>query len=197
MTFVENILNRLFPKEKETIKHRENAKYTLEDKDSVRQWMRSGEGQKLFEAVYSNYHLQKIGEEVSPEIQVYRSPYANGIAVFYDFPFNSENFRQLFFAFGERMLDLGYDRVSIERSVQEKKQGINVTEKQYLKPKPTLMADQTDQLFGNVTIEKVLVNHQPQMIKILVTVYSDRLYTKAKSFDSFIEAIFNHPNKNE
>ncbi|UCS93757.1 hypothetical protein KZP23_01590 [Echinicola marina] len=197
MTFVENILNKLFPKDKETISHRENAKYGPEDKANVQQWMRSAEGKKLFESIYSSYHLEKIGEVSNPEIQIYRSPYANGIAIFYDFPFNSENFYQLFFAFGERMLALGYDRVSIERSVQEKKQGINITEKQYLKPKPTLMADQTEQLFGNVTIEKVLVNHQPQMIKILVTVYSDRLYTKAKSFDSFIEAIFNHPNKHE
>lgn len=192
MTFVDDILKRIFPKNEKTICHRENAKYSDEDRKATLLWMMSEEGRSVFENVYSSYQLQKSGEEGSPEVHVYRSPYANGIAVFYDLPFNSKTFSKLFFAFGERIVDLGYDRVSLERSVQEKTHGVNTTEKQYLKPKPTLMAGQTDQLFGNVSIEKVSVNEQPQMIKILVTVYSDRLYTEARSFESFIEAIFNH-----
>jgi len=192
MTFVDDLLKKIFPKNEKTISHRENAKYSKEDRNDTLGWMMSEEGMSTFESVYNSYHLQKEGEESTPEVHVYRSPYANGIAVFYGLPFNSKTFSKLFFAFGERIVDLGYDRVSIERAVQEKSQGVNITEKQYLKPKPALLAGQTDQLFGNISIEKVSVNHQPQMIKVLVTVYSDRLYTEARSFESFIEAIFNH-----
>ncbi|GAB3645487.1 hypothetical protein GCM10028791_03690 [Echinicola sediminis] len=192
MTFVDDILKKIFPKDEKAVSHRENTKYTEEDRKEIKLWMMSAEGESAFDAIYGNYQLQKKGEETTPEIHVYRSPYANGIAIFYDLPFNPKTFSKLFFAFGERIVDLGYDRVSIEKTVQEKAQGVNITEKQYLKPIPTLMAGQTDQLFGNISIEKVSVNHQPQMIKILVTVYSDRLYTQARSFESLVEVMFNH-----
>ncbi|AWW30113.1 hypothetical protein DN752_08230 [Echinicola strongylocentroti] len=191
MKFVDDILKKLFSDKNTALTHKENFVQEAGEKEAIRSWMASPKGKEVFELIHSNYHLQKKGQETNPEMQVFRSPYANGIAVFYDLPLNSETFSQLFFGFGQRIVDLGYERVSLDRTIQEKASGVNTTEKQYLKPKATFTADRTDQLFGNVAIEKVSVNHKPQMIKILVTVYSDRLYTKARSFESFIEAIFN------
>ncbi|WP_200974379.1 hypothetical protein [Echinicola sp. 20G] len=191
MKFVDTILKKLFPGNGETYTHKENFSQADGEAVEIQDWMASEEGRSIFEMIYKNYHLQKTGEEITPEMHVFRSPYANGIAILYDLPLKTKTFSQLFFAFGQRIVDLGYERVSLDRTIQERDPGVNITEKQYLKPKATFKADQTDQLFGNVAIEKVSVNHQPQMIKILVTVYSDRLYTKARSFDAFIEAIFN------
>lgn len=195
MKFVEDILKKLFADKNAAVIHKENFRQEEGEEAEVAEWKDSPEGKRIFETIYTNYQLQKTGEEVTPEMHVFRSPYANGIAVFYDSPLDSKTFSQLFFAFGQRMLDLGYERVSLDRTIQEKATGVNTTEKQYLKPRATFTADRTDQLFGNVAIEKVAVNHQPQMIKILVTVYSDRLYTKARSFESFIEALLN-PSSN-
>ncbi|GGF21490.1 hypothetical protein [Echinicola rosea] len=191
MKFVDDILKKLFSDKNTALTHKENFVQEEEEVAALFQWMASPEGKEIFELIYSNYLLQKKGEETVPELQVFRSPYANGIAISYDLPLNSKTFSRLFFAFGQRIVDLGYERVSLDRTIQEKASGVNTTEKQYLKPKATFTAERTDQLFGNVAIEKVSVNHKPQMIKILVTVYSDRLYTKARSFESFIEAIFN------
>ncbi|GGZ36023.1 hypothetical protein GCM10007049_31650 [Echinicola pacifica] len=191
MKFVDDILKKLFTDKSAAVTHKENFTPSQSEMAETYKWSQSAEGQQLFDLLYQNIHLQKAGEIVPPELQIFRSPYANGLALFYEAPLDSESFSHLFFAFGQRIVDLGYERVSLDRTIQEKPTGVNITEKQYLKPKTSYMAERTEQLFGNVAIEKVSVNHQPQMIKILVTIYSDRLYTKARSFDTFVESLFN------
>lgn len=162
MKFVDEILKRLFSDKNTAMTHKENFVQEEGEVEALLQWMDSVDGKEVFELIYNNYHLQKSGQETTPELQVFRSPYANGIAISYDLPLNSKTFSRLFFAFGQRIVDLGYERVSLDRTIQEKASGVNTIEKQYLKPKATFSAARTDQLFGNVAIEKVSVNHKPR-----------------------------------
>jgi hypothetical protein len=191
-SFIEDVLGKLFPKKSSPVNIKVNFTQTESEKENTDSWLSSQEGESLIKLVFKNYHFKKSGINVHPEIHILNSPYANGFAVSYESPFNEKTFSQLFFAFGRRMLDLGYQRVSLDRKIEEIQENVRTTEKQYFKP-PLNTADLTqkiDQLFGNVSIEKVSINEKPSYLKILVTVYSDHLYRQAKPFDLFVEELF-------
>ncbi|MDN3668428.1 hypothetical protein QWY93_03685 [Echinicola jeungdonensis] len=192
MTFADDILGRLFPKKQKGLEHRENFRLTEQERKEMLKWYYSEEGQKLFSKIYQNYHLKKTGENTTPELYIYRSPYANGLAIEYDFTFSPETFSCLFFAFGQRIVDLGYERVSLDRIIRDQQGGVSIIEKQYFKPKMTRsrIGQTIKQLYGNVTIEKVTVNQEPKILKILATVYADRMYEDAMPFENFIEVLF-------
>jgi hypothetical protein len=69
---------------------------------------------------------------------------------------------------------------------------VRVTEKFYLKPplQAPVENELISQLFGNVSIEKISVDNKPSYLKLLVTVYSDRLYQNAKPFDQMMDRLF-------
>ena len=87
---------------------------------------------------------------------------------------------------------MGYRRVSLDRKIEEVHDLVRVTEKYYFKP-PLSAADldnKIDQLFGNISLEKIYLNNKPNFLKVLVTVYADRLYLKAAPFDRFMDQLF-------
>ncbi len=192
MSFVDDILKRLFPERNTQEVYRENFQPSSSEVEANTDWHHSAEGQSYFDLVHKNYQLKKGGVLADPAVHILQTPYANGLAVEFDKPFSEKTFSGLFFAFGQRVVDLGYQRLSLDRKIQEKADGVSIIEKQYFKPKTALSTSggKIDQLYGNVTIEKELVNNRSQMLKILTTIYSDHLYLKARSFDEFIEVLF-------
>jgi hypothetical protein len=191
-SFIDDVLGKLFPKKSTPVNIKENFVQTIEEKENIDSWMVSDEGEAFLKLVSKNYHFKTSGMNSHPEVHILKSPYANGFAISYESPFTEKTFSQLFFAFGRRMLDLGYQRISLDRKIEEINEIVRTTEKQYFKP-PLNSGDFTekiDQLFGNVSIEKVSINDKPSFLKVLVTVYSDSLYLKAKPFDLFIDKLF-------
>ncbi|WP_373496073.1 hypothetical protein [Aquiflexum sp.] len=191
-SFIDDVLGKLFPKKFTPLNIKENFLQTVEEIENTDSWMVSDEGEALMQLVSKNYHFKTSGMNSHPEVHILKSPYANGFAISYESPFSEKTFSQLFFAFGRRMLDLGYQRVSLDRKIEEIQENVRTTEKQYFKP-PLNKVDFTekiDQLFGNVSIEKVSINDKPNFLKVLVTVYSDHLYLEARPFDLFIEELF-------
>lgn len=193
-SFIEDIISKLFPKKSLPFSHKENFNQSPDDVEDLGNWLQSEEARDLIGLISKNYYFKTSGIQSHPEIHILNSPYANGFAVSFENPLTSKTFSQLFFAFGLRMLDLGYHRVSLDRKMEEVNEQVKTTEKQYFKP-PLSSADfsrKIDQLYGNVSIEKVSIDDKPSFLKVLVTVYSDHLYQKAQPFDEFIEALFQH-----
>lgn len=191
-SFIDDVLGKLFPKKSTPVNIKENFVQTMDEIENTDSWMVSDEGEALIQLICKNYHFKTSGMNSHPEIHILKSPYANGFAVSYESPFTEKTFSQLFFAFGRRMLDLGYQRVSLDRKIEEIQDNVRTIEKQYFKP-PLSNADFTekiDQLFGNVSIEKVSINDKPSFLKVLVTIYSDHLYLKARPFDLFVDKLF-------
>ena len=193
MTFIEDIFGKLFPDRQRKLTYKENFTQTQNEKTATLDWMESEIGKEALSKVYTNFHLKKAGITDKPTLHVLTSPYANGFAVTYESPFTVEIFQQLFFSFGQRMLALGYQRVSLDRKMQELQDTVKITEKLYFKPplSAASLGQKIDQLFGNVTIEKVFFDDKPSFLKVLVTVYADHLYLPAKPFDDFVERVFN------
>src|SRR5690606_13105435 len=115
MTFINDIIKRLFPDQKANISHKENIAQSVEEEQNIKEWMHSEVGKNSFGKIYKNYHLKKAGIKDNPEVHILSTPYANGFAITFESPITEEIFSNLFFAFGNRMLDLGYYRVSLDR----------------------------------------------------------------------------------
>ncbi|HLT08140.1 MAG TPA: hypothetical protein VK014_11470 [Cyclobacteriaceae bacterium] len=192
MTDINDMLNRLFGGDQPVLNHKENIRYPEEAHEQIIKWMASADGKQIFREIRLAYHLKNAGLEERPEIYLLNSPYANGFALAYNEMVTEKTFSNLFFAFGARMLDLGYYRVSLDRTIREEGDGVKISEKQYFKPLVHTDTDQkVDQLFGNVSIEKELIDNRPRYLKVLVTVYSDQHYQDACSFAEFMEELFN------
>jgi hypothetical protein len=162
MTFIDDILGKLFSDNKQDFNYKENFTQSIEDEQGIRNWLDSEDGKTVISQVYQLYHLKKAGVSEKPDILLMTSPYANGFALPFEDPLTEEIFSSLFFAFGLRMLDLGYYRVSLDRSFHESAGMMKITEKQYFKPlNRKIPSQKKDQIFGNVSIEKVLVGHKP------------------------------------
>jgi hypothetical protein len=193
MTYIEEIIGKLFPERQKKLTYKENFTQSEDEMSATLGWMESEEGKGALAKVYNNLHLKKAGITDKPTLHILASPYANGFAVTYEHPFTSKIFQQLFFTFGQRMLALGYQRVSLDRKMKELQDSVQITEKLYFKPplSSASLSQKIDQLFGNVTIEKVSLDDKPSFLKVLVTVYADHLYLPAKPFDDFVERLFN------
>ncbi len=157
MKYIDDLLGGLFSNKRDKMDFKENFEVSDSQEREVALWMESAEGEEVLEKVYRNYHLKRAGINSKPEVHILTSPYANGFALTFEKPINAEIFSKLFFGFGQRMLDLGYRKVSLDRKMQEINQHVKTIEKLYFKPR--LSGDdftgKFDQLFGNVSIEKV------------------------------------------
>ncbi|NVK51207.1 MAG: hypothetical protein HWE09_15655 [Cyclobacteriaceae bacterium] len=192
-SFFDDLFGKIFKSTaKSPVKVKENYEFKEADLVEIEQWMESDEASSLFDRVYRNYHLKRTGINESPQVHLFQSPYANGFAVTFDSPFTPETFSKLFLAFSRRILALGYKQVSLDRKMEEINDQVKTTEKFYLKPPLQAPSEnqRISQLFGNVSIEKISIDNKPSYLKLLVTVYSDRLYEDAQPFDQMIDRIF-------
>lgn len=191
--FLDDLFKKVFkPSENAPMKVRENFSIKEIDQTDMDSWIESEESKRLFALVYKNYHYKRAGINDHPKVHIFDSPYANGFALSYENPLDLKSFSRLFLAFSQRLLALGYEQVSLDRKLEEINDQVKVTEKFYFKPPLQLPAEGEliSQLYGNIALEKVSVDNEPSYIKLLATVYSDRLYQDAKPFDQLMDGIF-------
>jgi hypothetical protein len=191
--FFDDLFKKVFKPSGETpMRVKEN--FTIKDAEraDLAQWLKLEESEQLLSIVYKNYHFKRSGIDTHPQVHILDSPYANGFALTYEEPFDLKSFSRIFLAFSQRILALGYEQVSLDRKFEEINEQVKVTEKFYFKPPLQLpvAGELITQLYGNVTLEKVSVDNKPNFIKLLATVYSDRLYQDAKPFDQLMDRIF-------
>ncbi|WP_026955758.1 hypothetical protein [Algoriphagus vanfongensis] len=192
-SFLDDLLKKVFRGSEQTpINHKENFTFKEEELAESKSWIASDTGRETLELIYRNFHLKRTQIANRPEVHLFQSPYANGFAVSYDEPFTKGSFSALFLAFSERVLDLGYRQVSLDRKLEEVNQQVKATEKFYFKPplQKTAENELISQLYGNISLEKITIDNQPSYIKFLATVYSDRLFQDALPFDQLIDHLF-------
>ena|SRR5690554_474031 len=191
MNFFKEIIGKIFADKKTFSVHKENFALSASDEDKVKIWMDSEEGRSVFKGIHTTYHLHKLGIKEEPGIHLLSSPYASGMAITFEYPLGEKTFSNLFFALGFSMLDLGYYRVSLDRTLKETTGVVKITEKQYFKPAVPAFGQKIDQRFGNISIEKELVDGRFSFLKVLAMVYSSRHYHRAGPFDQFIGSLLN------
>ncbi|EIM74565.1 hypothetical protein A3SI_15663 [Nitritalea halalkaliphila LW7] len=190
-SFIDDLFGKLFPK-KQPLNVKENFTRSEGQQAALEEWLDGEEGAYYMDLIQKNYHFKTSGMSSKPEVHLLRTPYANGFAVTYESPLTPEAFSHIFFALGRKIKAMGYRQVSLDRKMREINNQVQTTEKYYFKP-PLSAADlseKIDQLYGNISVEKITVDDKPSFLKLMVTVYSDHLYQEARSFDDFIEVLF-------
>jgi len=192
--FFDDLLKKIFPARgsHQPLSVKEN--FLLKDKDlqDVEVWDHSEASKVLYDLVYRNYHYKRAQINESPEVHVFSSVYANGFALSYGPPLDVNSFSLLFLGLSRRIIALGYEQVSLDRKLEEVNEQVKETEKFYFKPPLQLPQEGAliNQLYGNISLEKIRINQQPSYFKLLAAVYSDRLYHDAKPFDELMDRLF-------
>jgi hypothetical protein len=188
MAFYERLLERLFPKNEEISIH-EVLKRSYQFNKSFDQWKSTDEGGNVIAMIRDSYYDKVLNKMTSIDLEVYHSPYANGIIIY---PQHEQRKIPLTFImeYIREKLELDdYRLVHADRKIKEQGKMVTGLEKYYLKP-PLSAEIPIDQKFGNVILELSYNNDSPSKFKMMANVYSDRLYHQPKSFDDLITLIF-------
>ncbi len=191
--FFEDLYASLFKSaEKNTLNLKENFEFKVEEIQQAIDWADGASGEALLGKLFKNYELKKLQLEEYPRVHILDSKYARGFAITYEEVFSPQTFSNLFLAFAQRVLALGYQQVSLDRKLEEVNDQVRATEKFYFKPPIQLPGDNEliSQLYGNVAIEKITLNNQPNYLKVLATFYSDRLYQDPLPFEELVNQLF-------
>ena len=195
--FFDDLLKKIFPNREGDPPLSIKENFSLKEKDfqDLEEWNKSEESKALLALVYKNYHYKRAQINDTPEVHVFTSAYANGFALSFGPPLDSNSFSLLFLGLSRRIIALGYEQVSLDRKLEEVNEQVKETEKFYFKPPLQLPkeGELISQLYGNISLEKIRINQQPSYFKLLASVYSDRLYYDAKPFDDLMDRLFERP----
>ncbi|SDK16252.1 hypothetical protein SAMN05421823_10231 [Catalinimonas alkaloidigena] len=193
MAFFDDLLERLFPKPAQQGPVRlvhEVLRRSERFADEYIAWQQAGHEQHMIELLSRAYYLKRNDMAVEPEIHLLTTPYANGFAVMCP---PQLPLRELSFwldALKNRILTLGYRVASATHELREKSRYLESSERYALKPPfctdPTVLCDQR---YGNIQVEAIAIDDRASYLKVVVTVYSDALYTRALPFEDFADAV--------
>lgn len=202
MSFFDKIFNRIFSdKENPVIGVAVHEVLTRNPREikAFDAWKFSSVYPQLLEEVSNAYYYKKTGIRSEMTIHLFQSVYANGFAISYLPRIGKKHFQYLFDVFRERVIGMNYRIANADRQIIDKKSYVETREKYFLKPSLNLQGDASvlnEQLYGNISLEHVLADNQPQYIKVLASIYSDRLYKSALSYDEFAARLL-EINENE
>lgn len=194
MTYIQNLIDKLFPQKlgdnkvvlNDVIIRSENFK------ERYINWVKES-SVKIFSEIEKSYQEKLLQSENSGiDVHLLNSKYSNGIAISYNEKyFTSEEFTYLFDLIAEKLSQLKeYRKVNSDYIIKEKKTFIETKEKHYLKPLISKEEEVTNQQFGNILIEQILLDDKPNYIKLMANIYSDSLYSKPKEFETLLRFLF-------
>ncbi len=133
------------------------------------------------------FHREQLSSDT--DLHIFSSAQATGVQVKLPADREPEDLQFLLEEFKERVIAEGY-RIHLSDHRIDLKGGVR--ERYYLKP--SIPSDRLQppltQLFGNVLIENWGGPEGPDHLKVLITVYSDRLYEPAGSGMALINSLF-------
>jgi hypothetical protein len=194
--FFKSIIQKLFPKAQAPHLPKVLLNEVLKRNDAYRKayfdWLNSGDYQALASQIQEAYWKKRAKEESPWQVHLLQMPQANGFAVTYSSLVSPKVFQYFFDFLKDRVLNMDYYLANADKKMIDKGDYVESVEKYYLKP--NFDAQNTEQPFeqryGNIAIDYILVNEQPSYIKLTASIYSDRLFTKAASFDELIVQLF-------
>lgn len=198
MSFFDKIIHQLFPKSAQTPSKTNQPMISeaLKRKNAERkkyfEWQNSGLYKSLWQKFHVAYQTRLRNEMGTWEIHLLQMPAANGIALSFPTNLTAQEFQHIFDLLKDKVLALNYKLVNADRQLYDRKTYVEMKEKYYLKPNIDFQQanELYDQLYGNILIEFYQIDHQPSYLKFVANIYSDRLYTKALSFDELMKHVF-------
>ncbi|MGW8122384.1 hypothetical protein ACV07N_06955 [Roseivirga echinicomitans] len=193
MSFFDDIYNKIFKGKNNGPSEliHEMLERTNRETQSLQSWMDSTHKKELLNEIYNAYHLKKKGIATKLDVHFLDTKYSNGFAVTYDSEISPDDFRNLFDYLKEKTLEFDYKLMQNDRRIIDRELFEETIEKWYLKPQADALEENiTNQLYGNILIEYVLIDRKPSYIKLMANIYQDRLYSQALPFEVFFEKLF-------
>ena len=196
MSYFDKLVSKLFAKKPSgTAAVHEVLRRSQKDQEAYQHWKGSSERHGLIQEIAKAYYYKKTNITSDLEVHLFNTDYANGFALTYHKKIGSKHFQHLTEYFRDRVIEMGYRLVNADRRILDRENYVETIEKYYLKP-PLCAADlsqeviQISQLFGNIAIDHVLINGKPSYLKVMASIYSDRQFQQAQSYDDFITSLF-------
>lgn len=196
--FFDDLIKRLFPSSEGKKAHlptlTEPIRRTEKEKHAYQEWLRQEKYQAVLKRIKESYYLNATNNLL--DLQIFKATAANGIALPYHASISDETFQHLFEWWKEKTLQLGYRLQVAERRFFEEPTRVKTIEKYYLKPMLSYTDfdenQPLDQKYGNILLELHFIDIRPQLLKVLVTTYSDRLYLPPLPFEDFMATLLQH-----
>lgn len=171
----------------------ETLERTEAEQEAYHHWKHSRESGRLMNFLKRRIEgFEPVEEDLSLDIQFVESPKTNGFVLhFDDNKLAEKDFQFLFDLLRDRIIIHDY-RLYMSDSRQQMRNGqVHHTERHYLKPRLYNLSanDQVNQQFGNITLEYLRINGQPQHVKLIVNIYSDYKYTEARPYSDLLRML--------
>ncbi len=190
MSFFEDISRKLFPSNKKVGIY-EVLKRDQGFVNNYQEWTAMSECLKLKEDLIKSWEF-KLKDLTPPlDIITYLSDYANGFTLYPGSDDKNYTMTYLMEYMKDMLVSASYRLVHSTRKMEEKNKNIEIIENYRLKP-PFSVKIPYDQMYGNIEIEVLKHNQLEKRLKFLVSVYSDRKYTKPLAFRELLSYLFDN-----
>jgi hypothetical protein len=150
-------------------------------------WLKSAARNKLLEHYREMLHQEQ--RTADTELHLFGTEQATGVQITRSSFTSPEALRHLLEEFKDKVIAEGYRLHLSDHRISPKGEE---RERYYLKP--SIASDKLDpplpQRYGNVLIENWGNGRDPDHLKVLITVYNDRLYSAADSGMALINSLF-------
>lgn len=190
MPFFDEISRKLFPTDKKVGIH---EVLTRDQKfmKKYKEWTKGEAFGILKKDLLKSWEFKLKELDPPLDMMTYTSDYANGFTLYPDSGRHKYSFVHLMEYLKEKLMDASYRPVHSVRKMEEKNQIIETFEKYYLKP-PLSSEVPIKQMYGNVEIEVLKHGKEEKRLKFLVSIYSDRKYTKPWNINELMYFLFEH-----
>ena len=188
MSFFDDISGKLFPANKK-VGIQEVLTRDQKFINQYKEWTNLDAFNQLKKDLLKSWELKL--KELDPPLDMitYTSDYANGFTLYPDSRGDSYSLDCLMEYLKEKLMGTSYRLVHLVRRMDEKNEVIETIEKYYLKP-PLSNEVPINQMYGNVEIEVLKHGKEEKRLKFLVSVYSDRNYTKPWEINDLMYFLF-------
>ena len=170
----------------EELKRSEKERYEFDD------WKTEKRFEAFNKLLEKQFNLSKERKN-NPAICTFMNQQkASGFVLYFDDDFSADDFRFYMDYLHQKVLNLGYRKYLSDFKQYVRKDHVQRIERHYVKPKLTRdpKATQANQRYGNITIELHFKDEKVRYLKLLVSVYSDRLYSQAWPFEDLMEKLY-------
>lgn len=190
MSFFDDIIGNLFSSNKKVGIH----EVLIRDQNfriNYLDWTQKPEFNRLKEELLRSWEFRQ--KDIIPPLDMitYISDYANGFTLYPASEGHSNSLSYLMEYMKEKLLKISYRLVHSTRRMEEKNEQIEIIENYHLKPAVSRKIPY-NQMYGNIEIEVLRHNQEEKRLKFLVSVYSDRKYTKPIAVNELLRYMFDN-----
>ncbi len=153
-------------------------------------WLGKGMHKGLLDYLKECMTARQVNSDSGVNLYFHESKNSNGLYFRSEQPWETEDYRFLVHLFAQKLRAMQYVPNNAVREVVEEKGVLKINEEYFFKPSLKFRREiPFEQLFGNVSIEHRIKGEQTELIKIMVSTYTDRHYKKPYDFEDFLTEI--------